>query len=154
MAKFRIIALDGSKKVGKGEWVDTNFDLSFAYTDKPKMEDFYMGRDHKTVALDKRLQGNDVRIYLFLCDSMAPGGWLEATQAHIAKVFGIHGPAVSASFSRLAACGYVESLIKKGTGRKKWRIVDDYSSKGSYPHRQAIKADAEGNYDKTKEPIK
>lgn len=98
------------------------------------------------IVFDKTIKGNDLRLFNWLCGKMLPGGWLEVTQAYMAEQFGLKPANVSVSIKRLIAGGYMEELVKQGTGRKFLRICDAHASKGSYAHRQALKAKREDEF--------
>ena len=80
------------------------------------------------IALDKTVPVEDLRLYLYLCNNAAAGGWIEHLQSYLAEIMGVTPAGISASFQRLAARGYMEKRVNARSGRTLYQLINKRQS--------------------------
>jgi len=131
-----------TEKVHGGRTIETDNDLTDLWLpdNNKKNKEFFMAfAGILDLVLDKKLGGTDYRVFLYLCSVMTDGGWIEETQAAIAKDMKTYQANVSESITRLKEHGYV-TMERNQSGRLKLRILPEIAGRGSFAKVNARKA--------------
>jgi DNA-binding transcriptional ArsR family regulator len=91
------------------------------------------------IALDERIQGQDLRVFLVLLSKLDYENWLRVCQADLAAALGMHKGHVSRSIKRLLDAEILLEGPKVGTS-KTYRLNPAYGWRGSAKkHREALR---------------
>jgi hypothetical protein len=82
-------------------------------------------RVYQTAALDSSLDGTDLRVFLYLCNTLSFDALTYFPQLEFVTLTGKGKPAISRAFRRLVEAGALLSG-PEGNRASKWRLNPDY----------------------------